>query len=114
MGRTVHPKEVLVYADEAGHEPFTAWLNQLRDRAGRQRVLARLRRLEQGNFGDCKALGDGVYELRVFFGPGYRVYFGEDDNTIVVLLTGGDKRSQAKDIGNAKTYWKEYRRYAKT
>ena len=114
MGRTVHPKEVLAYADEAGREPFTAWLNQLRNRAGRQRILVRLRRLEQGNFGDCKSLGDGVHELRVFFGPGYRVYFGEDGNTIVVLLSGGDKRSQAKDIVNAKKYWKEYQGYAKT
>ncbi len=113
MGRTVQPKEVLIYADETGHEPFTAWLNQLRDRGGRQRILARLRRLEQGNFGDCKSLGDGVSELRVFFGPGYRVYFGEDGNTIVVLLTGGDKSSQAKDIVNAKKYWKEYRNHAK-
>ena len=113
MGRPVQPKEVLIYADEAGHEPFTAWLNQLRDRAGRQRILARLRRLEQGNFGDCKALGEGVYELRVFFGPGYRVYFGEEGDTIVVLLTGGDKRSQAKDVANAKEYWKEYLSHAK-
>ena len=113
MGRTVQPKEVLIYADEAGHEPFTAWLNRLRDRVGRQRILARLRRLEQGNFGDCKSLGEGMYELRVFFGPGYRVYFGEDGNTIVVLLTGGDKRSQVKDVANAKKYWKEYQSHAK-
>ena len=114
MVRTVQPKEVLIYADDAGHEPFTDWLNRLRDRKGRQRILARLRRLEQSNFGDCKHLNHGVCELRVFFGPGYRVYFGEDSNTIVVLLTGGDKRSQTKDTETAKKYWKEYQSHAKT
>lgn len=114
MVRKVQPKEVRIYADEAGYEPFTDWLNRLRDRASRQRILARLRRLEQGNFGDCKSLGNGVYELRIFFGPGYRVYFGEDGSTIILLLTGGDKRTQIKDIEAAKTYWKEYRSHAKT
>ena len=114
MARRVQPKEVRIYEDGTGREPFTDWLNRLHDRRGRQRVLARLRRLEQGNFGDCKRLSDGVYELRMFFGPGYRVYFGQDGNTVVVLLTGGDKRNQAKDIETAKKYWKEYQSHAKT
>ena len=64
--------------------------------------------IEQGNFGDYRGLGDGIYELRSTFGPGYRVYFGQDDNTIVVLLNGGDKSSQSQDIERAKAYWKEY------
>ena len=75
---------------------------------GRKRILARVARLEQGNYGDCEAVGEGVMELRLFFGPGYRVYFGEDTNSIVILLCGGDKGSQKQDIKQAKAYWKEY------
>jgi putative addiction module killer protein len=71
-------------------------------------ILARVSCLQQGNYGDCEVVGDGVYELRLFFGSGYRVYFGEEDNHIVVLLCGGDKGSQSKDIEQAKAYWKEY------
>jgi len=74
----------------------------------RRRILKRLYRIESGNYGDCKNLGDGVNELRFFFGAGYRVYFGEDGDTIVILLCGGDKDSQRKDIEKAKVYWKEY------
>ena len=101
-------KVVIVYADEQGNEPFTDWLRGLKDRQGRKRIEARLLRLEQGNFGDCQSVGDGVSELRMFFGPGYRVYFGQDGNTIVVLLSGGDKSSQQKDIQAAKKYWRDY------
>ncbi len=72
----------------------------------------RLDRLEQGNFGDCKAVGDGVLELRMDFGPGYRVYFAEDGPDVVLLLLGGDKSTQDKDIETAKTYWREYRKGA--
>jgi putative addiction module killer protein len=75
---------------------------------GRKRILARVSRLQQGNYGDCESVGDGVSELRLFFGSGYRVYFGEKDNQIVVLLCGGDKSTQSKDIEQAKAYWKEY------
>ena len=98
----------LIYADETGKEPFKDWLYGLRDVAGRQRILARLSRLAQGNLGDCAPVGDGVSELRLFFGPGYRVYFGEQGGTIVILLCGGDKSSQNRDIEQAKIYWKEY------
>jgi putative addiction module killer protein len=75
---------------------------------GRKRILARIARLEQGNYGDCESVGEGVSELRLFFGPGYRVYFGEDANSVVVLLCGGDKGSQNQDIKQAKVYWQEY------
>jgi putative addiction module killer protein len=68
-----------------------------------------LEHLAQGHYGDYKAVGEGVYELRFFFGSGYRVYFAEDGNTIVVLLLGGDKGSQSKDITKAQRYWKDYR-----
>lgn len=99
---------MIVFAEEAGREPFTEWLTALRDKQGRKRIEARLLRLQQGNHGDCQPFGEGVFELRMFFGPGYRVYFGEDDENIVVLLCGGDKSTQDRDIEAAKAYWQEY------
>lgn len=79
---------------------------------GRKRILARVKRLAQGNYGDCEPIGDGLSELRMFFGPGYRVYFGEAPDHLVILLCGGDKGSQREDINQAKAYWKEYQRHA--
>lgn len=102
------PKTVIVYQDQSGREPFADWLNGLRDASTRRRILRRLLRLEQGNFGDFKYLGEGLGELRFFFGAGYRVYFGEDGDTVVILLCGGDKSSQRKDIRRARRYWQEY------
>ena len=113
MARLAKPKKVLVYADEAGNEPFTDWLNGLKDSMGRKRILIRITRLEQGNYGDCEPVGEGVSELRMFFGSGYRVYFGEDAENIIVLLCGGDKSSQKKDIKQAKAYWQEYLNHEK-
>ena len=107
------PKRVIAYVDSNGRKPFTEWLRNLRDITGCQRILARLTRLEQGHYGDYKSVGEGVNELRVFFGPGYRVYFGEDGENTVVLLCGGDKDSQQHDIRQAKIYWKEYNEYEK-
>ena len=104
-----NPKTVILYRDSAGNEPFTDWLNRLRDAVVRRRILTRLRRLEQGNYGDFKPVGAGVNELRFFFGAGYRVYFGEDGDTVVVLLCGGDKDSQRRDIEQAQVYWREYK-----
>jgi len=101
-------KTVIIYRDATGKEPFNIWLNGLRDPKTRRRILQRLWRLESGNFGDCKPVGGGVSELRFFFGPGYRVYFGQDGNTIIILLCGGDKGSQRRDIRQAQAYWKEY------
>lgn len=114
LAKDATPREVIVYADEHDKEPFTEWLNGLRDAMGRKRILARVGRLEQGNLGDCSPVGEGVSELRIFFGPGYRVYFGEHGATIVVLLFGGDKDTQKRDIKAAKQYWKEYKNDAKT
>lgn len=109
MVQIVEPKQVIVYQDENGKEPFTDWLNDLRDQKGRRVILKRIGRLEQGLYGDCEPVGEGVSELRIFLGPGYRVYFGEEDGHIVVLLCGGDKGSQDRDIKVAKEYWKEYK-----
>lgn len=108
MAEPVTQKELIIYQDEKGNEPFTDWLKKLRDQKGRRRILARLRRLEQGNYGDCEPVGEGVSELRMFFGSGYRVYFGEDANNIILIICGGDKSSQSKDIKFAKACWKEY------
>ena len=106
------PKTVIFYRDAAGKEPFADWLNRLRDTVARRRILARLRRLEQGNYGDIKPVGAGVNELRFFFGAGYRIYFGEDGDRLVVLLCGGDKGSQRRDIQRAQTHWREYKDHA--
>lgn len=83
-------------------------MDNLRDQQGKRRILQRLRRLEQGNYGDVAPIGDGLSELRMFFGSGYRVYFGEDAENIVVVLCGGEKSTQNQDIESAKGYWKEY------
>jgi len=86
----------LFYQDKNGAEPFTNWLHGLKDGTARRQILTRLRRLEQGNFGDCKPVGDGISELRLFFGAGYRVYFGEDKQTIVITLCGGAKPARKR------------------
>jgi len=108
MANAHKSKTVIVYRDPAGNEPFADWLNRLRDPNTRRRILKRLLRLEQGHYGDFKPVGTGVYELRFFFGAGYRIYFGEDGDTIVVLLCGGDKDSQRRDIQRALRFWQEY------
>jgi putative addiction module killer protein len=83
-------------------DEFDKWLARLRDAQGRQRILARVTRLSFGNPGDVKSVGDGVTEMRVPHGPGYRVYFTQRGELIVILLTGGDKSSQSRDIVKAK------------
>ena len=112
MAQTASPRNVIIYADQNGSEPFSEWLHGVRDAGTRRRILTRLRRVEQGNYGDYRSLHDGIYELRFAFGPGYRVYFGEDRDAVVVLLMGGDKGSQHKDIDRANAYWKEYKTHA--
>lgn len=85
--------EVLRYLREDGTEPFTEWLAALRDKAAQARVRVRLLRVAAGNFGDCESVGEGVTELRIHVGAGYRVYFGRHGSAVVVLLCGGDKGS---------------------
>lgn len=102
--------EVLEYLTEDGRSPFKDWLDRLRDLEARVRVRARINRVRVGNFGDSHALGGGVSELRIDYGPGYRVYFGRQGSTVVLLLCGGDKRTQSRDIALAQSYWAEYQR----
>jgi len=105
--------QLLEYITEAGENPFHKWLNSLNDRAARARIRVRLNRVRLGNFGDCKSVGKGVNELRVDYGPGYRVYYGKSKTTIVILLCGGSKKSQPKNIQIAQEYWADYKRRAK-
>lgn len=105
-----HPREIRVYQTSSGREPFNEWLSSIRDTETQARIRARLERLEDSNLGDCQSVGEGVFELRIHFGSGYRVYFGQIDNTIILLLCGGDKSSQRRDIERAKIYWLEYKR----
>ena len=100
--------ELLKYQTASGQIPFDDWLNTLRDRQGRARILVRLDRLKLGLPGDWKAVGNGVYELRIPTGPGYRVYYGWQGQTAVLLLCGGDKSSQSRDIDQAKDYWRDH------
>ena len=93
----------------SGKCPFRAWLDRLRDQQAVRKIEARVARVRLGNFGDSKPVEEGVVELRISYGPGYRAYFGRDGSTIVVLLCGGGKSTQDKDIELAKRYWREYK-----
>lgn len=100
--------EIRDYLTPDGHDPYKAWLADLADRMARARILARIGRMAGGNFGDCKPLSDGVWELRIDHGPGYRVYYAKAGKEIVLLLIGGDKRRQQADIETARSYWKDW------
>lgn len=99
--------EIIAFENENQEEPFTAWLLSL-DSVVKKRILARLARLQVGNFGDCKKIAANIFELRCFFGAGYRIYFGKERERIVILLCGGDKSTQTKDILKAEQYWSKY------
>jgi len=100
--------EVRHYVTRSGIDVFAEWLAKLADDHARARVADRIDRLSRGNFGDRKSLGGGLGELRVDWGPGYRVYYAMIGQTCVVLLCGGDKRRQASDIQRARGYFKDY------
>ena len=102
--------EIEIYKSARGKCPFSKWLRDLADIKARARIKVRLDRLKLGNFGDCESLGDGVSELKMDFGPGYRVYFGKTGNQCVLLLCGGSKRTQSKNIEKAKEYFEDYKR----
>ncbi len=104
------PIEILEYLTQDGQNPFREWLEGLRDRQARAKIRVRLNRIRLGNFGDCKSVGRGVSELRIPYGPGYRVYLGRKGNTVVILLHGGVKKTQSADIDLARAYWRDYLR----
>ena len=101
--------EIEYYIDEHGNFPFIQWLESLnQDKVSQHRIQERLDRVLLGNLGDHHSVGEGVSELRLSFGPGYRIYYGVEDNKIILLLCGGDKSSQKRDIKKAIRYWKHY------
>lgn len=102
--------ELFRYQTEDETEPVTEWLTGLRDKQAQARLRVRLRRLEAGNFGDCDTVGEGVFELREHLGAGYRIYLGRHGQKLVILLCGGDKKSQATDIKTAKRFWSNWKR----
>jgi putative addiction module killer protein len=101
--------ELLRYQREDGSEPFSEWLEALRDKVAQARIRLRLRQVQAGNLGDVKPVGGGVSELRIHVGPGYRVYCGRHGKAIVILLCGGDKSSQTTDIRRAEQLWTEWK-----
>ena len=101
--------ELREYVNAAGVSPFAKWREKL-DPATRARVTVAVLRLEAGNFSAAKGAGSGIFELRMDFGPGYRVYFGKDGEKLVILLGGGSKQRQQADIEAAQAYWQEYKR----
>ncbi len=106
----ISPKIIAIYETEDGQRPFRKWLDSLKDRVTVARINARLLRLQQGNLGDVKSVNGSVSELRLAFGPGYRIYLGQEGDKLVVLLSGGDKSTQEKDIKLAHDYWADYLR----
>ncbi|RIV54648.1 type II toxin-antitoxin system RelE/ParE family toxin [Burkholderia pseudomallei] len=102
--------ELLHYLTADGRDLFAEWLADLTDRQARARVLVRTSRMAAGNFGDCKLLTEGVSELRIDYGPGYRVYYARAGEQVILLLIGGDKRKQQADIDSAVAYWNDWKR----
>ena len=103
------PRDVRIFQSVAGDAPFSSWLARLPDGKARARIRVRIDRLALGNFGDCRSVGAGVFELRIDWGLGYRVYFAVEGPSIVLLLCGGDKSTQSQDIAEAKSYWEDYK-----
>lgn len=101
--------EVRQYQTVDGRKPIAEWLEGLGDVSTRRRITARLDRLGVGILGDWKSVGSGVCELRIDAGPGYRVYYAQDGSAIILLLCGGDKGTQQRDIERAHAYWKDYK-----
>ena len=100
--------EIRYYVASSGLQPFSAWFADL-EPVARAKVTRAIVRLEQGNFSNVKSVGEGVLEYRIDFGPGYRVYFGRDGEALMILLTGGTKQRQQRDIDAARAYWRDYK-----
>ena len=105
----VQPREIQRYVTVDGQVPFDNWYNSLRNSKISTTIDKRLNRVILGNLGDCQSVGEGVFELRIDYGPGFRIYFGQVGTTIITLLCGGDKSTQDRDIRQAIEYWTDYR-----
>jgi putative addiction module killer protein len=101
-------KELEFYITSDGKIPFNEWYESLKDKRGREEIARRLNRILKGNPGDHKILTEGLYEMKITYGPAYRIYYTEKDKKIIVLLCGGDKSTQSEDIEKAKRYLKDY------
>jgi putative addiction module killer protein len=100
--------EVRYYVSSDGRSPFAEWFADL-DPVARAKVTTAIARIEKGNLSKVKSVGAGVLEYKIDFGPGYRVYFGRDGDVLIILLTGGTKKRQGRDIETAATYWRDYK-----
>jgi putative addiction module killer protein len=105
--------EIQHYLTAAGRDPYQEWLDKLKDLTGRVAILRRVDRLAAGNWGEHRFLQDGVREVKIDLGPGYRVYYAQERVTLVLLLCGGTKRTQAADIKTAVRYWHDYQQRSK-
>lgn len=103
-------RTAIIYQTDVGVEPFAEYISSLRDRQAVSKLRVRVSRAELGNLGDHRSVGHGVIELRINFGPGYRVYVALHGEELIVLLCAGDKSTQQKDIHKAHTYWEDFRR----
>jgi putative addiction module killer protein len=103
------PREIERYVTADGQIPFDNWFDSIRVSKTQTIISKRLDRVRMGNLGDYRSVGGGVFELRIDYGRGYRIYFGQVGTTIVLLLCGGDKSTQIKDISQAQEYWRDYR-----
>ncbi|MBM4261839.1 MAG: type II toxin-antitoxin system RelE/ParE family toxin [Deltaproteobacteria bacterium] len=104
--------QLRAYVDANDRKPFALWFERL-DSTTAAKVTTAVTRLEQGNFSNAKGVGAGVQECKIDFGPGYRIYFGQDGEQLIILLYGGTKKRQDKDIAKAKEYWADYKRRKK-
>ena len=102
-------KQIMLYNLKNGKEPFDIWLSSVKDKTTRAKIKTSVLRMSSGNYGDFKKLSSGICELRLHFGSGYRIYFSELDKVVILLLCGGDKSSQTKDIEKAVKYLKDYK-----
>ena len=109
----IHRREIRIYTTPNGRAPYRQWYARIKDEKLRTIISTRLTRLETGNLGDFKRLNQDLYELRIHYGPGYRIYFGSFQNTVVVLLCAGTKGTQRRDITRAQNYWNDFIRQTK-
>ncbi|MEK7990618.1 MAG: type II toxin-antitoxin system RelE/ParE family toxin [Thiotrichaceae bacterium] len=108
MLKSIQTDTIILMYEIKSTEAFSKWLSKLKDMKGRIAVARRIERMQYGNFGDVKSVGTSISELRITTGPGYRIYFTQKEDKIIILLIGGDKSTQSKDIEKAKQLLKEY------